>query len=42
VESEIYPNAIARMVEKQEWDSEGSPQDFIRKARVWAEAAESR
>lgn len=35
-------NAIARMVEKQEWDSEGPPQDFIRKAHAWAEAAESR
>lgn len=35
-------NAIARMVGKEEWDSEGSSAEFVRKARSWAESAESK
>ena len=35
-------NAIAAMVSKEPWNDEESPTKFIRKARAWAEAAESK
>ena len=35
-------NAIARMVDKEERDGEGSSAEFIRKARAWAEAVQAK
>jgi hypothetical protein len=35
-------NAIAALVSKEPWDGEESPAEFLRRARAWAESAESK